>query len=213
MRFRAAPPLLLFGPELIRLFDPTAYPDQYGISPFTLKWGASDATFRGPVVCSRLPSSIKRRNAIGAHSGSYSIYRALSIAMGSLSPTHKPDYSLTEPPVEIPPNKAWFDKTKIVAFDPWGHLVPQVFKKEIEEGLDVRPSIAVTKAHIKLSELDESSRKGTLEIDGKVVFKSRPLLNPDGTESDADPGIEAFTSKAAVEPVWYLPGVAERFGM
>ncbi|KAF9646291.1 hypothetical protein BDM02DRAFT_3118871 [Thelephora ganbajun] len=191
----------------------TTYPDQYGISPFTLNWGASDATSRGPVVCSRLPSSIKRRNAIGAHSGSYSIYRALSIAMGSLSPTHKPDYSLTEPPVEIPPSKSWFDKSKIVAFDPWGHLVPQVFKKEIEEGLDVRPSIAVTKAHIKLSELDESSRKGNLVTDGKVILKSRPLLNPDGTESDADPGIEVFTSKAAVEPVWYLPGVAERFGI
>ena len=134
--------------------------------------------------------------------------------MGSLSPTHKPDYSLTEPPVEIPPNKAWFDISKIVSFDPWGHLVPQVFKKEIEElGLDVRPSIAVTKAHIKLSELDESARKGTLVIDGKVILKSRPLLNPDGTESDADPGIEVFASKAAVEPVWYLPGIAERFGM
>ena len=133
--------------------------------------------------------------------------------MGSLSPDHKPDYSLTEPPVDIPPNKAWFDKSKIVSFDPWGHLVPQVFKKVIEEPLDARPSIAVTKAHIKLSELDELSRKGELTVDGKVVLKSRPLLNPDNTESDADPGIEAFTSKAAVEPVWYLPGVAERFGM
>lgn len=134
--------------------------------------------------------------------------------MGSLSPTHKPDYSLTEPPVEIPPNEAWFDKTKIVSFDPWGHLVPQVFKKEIEElNLDVRPSIAVTKAHIKLSELDESARKGDLVTDGKIVLTSRPLHNPDGTESTAGPGIEVFTSKAAVEPVWYLPGVAERFGM
>ncbi|KAF9783355.1 GTP cyclohydrolase N terminal-domain-containing protein [Thelephora terrestris] len=192
----------------------TTYPDQYGINPYTLNWGAADVNLRGPVICSRLPSSIKRRNALGAHSGSYSIYRALSIAMGSLSPTHKPDYSLTEPPVEIPPNKAWSDVSKIVSFDPWGHLVPQVFKKEIEElGLDVRPSIAVTKAHIKLSELDESSRKGTLVIDDKVILKSRPLLNPDGTESDADPGIEVHTSKAAVEPVWYLPGVAERFGI
>ena len=54
---------------------------------------------------------------------------------------------------------------------------------------------------------------GSLVIDGKVVLKSRPLLNPDRTESSADPGIEVFTSKAAVEPVWYLPGVAERFGM
>ena len=134
--------------------------------------------------------------------------------MGSLSSTHKPDYSLTEPPVEIPPNTAWFNKSSIVAFDPWGHLVPQVFKKEVEEsGLDVRPTIAVTKAHIKLSELDESSRKGDLKIDGKIVIKSRPLLNPDGTENDADPGVEVLTSKAAVEPVWYLPGVAERFGM
>lgn len=192
----------------------TAYPDQYGISPQTLNWGASDPASRGPVVCSRLPSSIKRRNALGAHSGSYSIYRALSIAMGSLSPTHKPDYSLTEPPVEIPPNEQWFNKSQIVSFDPWGHLVPKVFKKEIEElGLDVRPSIAVTKAHIKLSELDESSRKGELETDGKIVLSSRPLLNPDGTTSTAGAGVEVEASKAAVEPVWYLPGVAERFGM
>jgi len=44
-------------------------------------------------------------------------------------------------------------------------------------------------------------------------MKSRPLLNPDGTESSADPGVELTVSKAAVEPVWYLPGVAERFGI
>lgn len=121
---------------------------------------------------------------------------------------------MTEPPVDIPPNKAWFDSSKIVSLDPWGHLVPQVFRKEIEElGLDIRPSIAVTKAHIKLSEIDEASRKGTIPIDEKIVLKSRPLLNADGTESTADPGVEIVSSKAAVEPVWYLPGVAERFGM
>ena len=82
-----------------------------------------------------------------------------------------------------------------------------------EKGLDIRPSIAVTKAHIKLSELDETARKGDIPIDGRIVLKSRPLHNPDGTESEADPGVELVTSKAAVEPVWYLPGVAERFGM
>jgi GTP cyclohydrolase N terminal len=134
--------------------------------------------------------------------------------MGTLSPTHKPDYSMTEPPVDIPPNAKWFDSGCIVSFDPWGHLVPQVFKKESGElGLDIRPSIAITKAHIKLSEIDETSRKGSIPIDGKIVLKSRPLLNPDGSESDADPGVEIVSSKAAVEPVWYLPGVAERFGM
>ena len=169
---------------------------------------------RGPIICSRLLSSIKQRNAIGAHSGSYSIYRALAVALGTLSPTHKPDYHLTEPPVDIPPQPSWFDPTKIVSFDPFGHLVPSVYREEMEDkGLDVRPSIAVTKAHIKLSEVDESARKGSLTIDGKVVLKSRPLLKPDGSISDADPGVELVVSKAAVEPVWYLPGVAERFGM
>lgn len=134
--------------------------------------------------------------------------------MGTLNPSHKPDYSKTEPPVPIPPQPSWHDPKKIVSFDPWGHLVPQVFKREIDElGLDIRPSIAVTKAHIKLSELDESARKGEINVDGRVVLRTRPLRNADGSVSDADPGIEMATSKAAVDPVWYLPGVAERFGM
>ncbi|KAI0769929.1 GTP cyclohydrolase N terminal-domain-containing protein [Fomes fomentarius] len=191
----------------------TTYPDSHGIKPYPLQWGASDPAVRGPIVCSRLPSSIKQRNALGAHSGSYSIYRALAIAMGTLDPTHKPDYSKTEPAVPIPPQPSWSDPTKIVSFDPWGHLVQQVFKREFDEGLDVRPSIAVTKAHMKLTEIDEVARKGDLQIDGKILLKSRPLHNADGTESTADPGVEISISKAAVEPVWYLPGVAERFGI
>lgn len=134
--------------------------------------------------------------------------------MGTLNPLHKPDYSHTEPAVPIPPQPSWSDPTKIVSFDPYGHLVPQVFRHEIEElGLDVRPSIAVTKAHMKLSEIDETARRGELTVDGKILLKSNPLHNADGTESAADPGVEISVSKAAVEPVWYLPGVAERFGM
>ncbi|RDX50373.1 hypothetical protein OH76DRAFT_1402846 [Lentinus brumalis] len=192
----------------------TTYPDSHGIKPYPLQWGASDPAIRGPVICSRLPTSIKQRNAIGAHSGSYSIYRALAIAMGTLDPSHKPDYSKTEPAVPIPPQPSWSDPSKIVSFDPWGHLVPQVYRRELEElGLDVRPSIAVTRAHMKLSEIDETARKGELTIDGKILLKSRPLVNADGTESTADPGVEIAISKAAVEPVWYLPGVAERFGI
>ncbi|PPQ70151.1 hypothetical protein CVT26_014444, partial [Gymnopilus dilepis] len=165
----------------------------------------------------RLPSSIKHRNALGAHSGSYSIYRALSIALGALSPQHKPDYAKTEPPVEIKPQEAWFERGKIVSFDPWGHLVPSVFKREIEElGLDVRPSIAVTKAHLKMSELDDAARRGDLVVDGTLVMKSPPARNVDGSvdvDGGRDPGVEVAVSKAAVEPVWWLPGVAERFGI
>lgn len=191
----------------------TTYPDQTGIKPFPLTWGAKDPGTRGPVIPSRLPSSIKQRNAIGAHSGSYSIYRALAVALGTLSPTHKPSFEMTEPAVDIPPQPSWFDPKKIVSFDPLGHLAPQLFSKEIKDGLDIRPSIAVTKAHIKLSEIDVSATRGDLVVDGKIVLKSRQGINEDGTPSTEDPGVELKVSKAAVEPVWYLPGVAERFGI
>lgn len=49
-----------------------------------MNWGAADPDERGPIVVSRLPSSFKIRNAIGAYSGSYSIYRGLAVAMGDL---------------------------------------------------------------------------------------------------------------------------------
>jgi len=121
---------------------------------------------------------------------------------------------MTEPPLAIPYQPSWSDPKKIVSLDPFGHVVSDAFKQQIDEhGLDVRPSIAVTKAHIKLSEIDESSRKGEITIDGKVVLKSPSLKNADGSVNPADPGVELNVNKAAVEPVWYLPGVAERFGI
>ncbi|KIY63433.1 hypothetical protein CYLTODRAFT_136922 [Cylindrobasidium torrendii FP15055 ss-10] len=186
----------------------TTYPDQHGIKPHQMVWGAPDAATRGAIICSRLPGSIKVRNALGAHSGSYSIYRALSIAMGSLSPSHKPDYNMTDPPIEIPFSTQW---KNVVSFDPWGHLVPSVFRSDLDAGLDARPSIAITRAHIKLSEIDESHRRGDIVVDGTVVHKSRPLKDENGNEVDYDPGVEISVGKAAIEPVWYLPGVAERF--
>ena len=130
--------------------------------------------------------------------------------MSALSPTHKPDYSNTEPPVSIPPNPAWFDRTKIVSFDPWGHLVPTVFRDETQEGRDIRPSITVTKAHLKISELDDAARRGDLEVDSMVVLRSHVECRSTSAE---EPGVEVNVSKVAMEPVWYLPGVAERFGM
>lgn len=51
---------------------------------------------------------------------------------------------------------------------------------------------------MKLPELEESVRSGRLIPDGKVC------LNAFG---------ELSVTKFAVEPVWYLPGVAERFNI
>jgi hypothetical protein len=128
----------------------TTYPKQNGIHPLPLDWGAPDAARRGPVVVSRSSSTIRRRNAIGAHGGSYSIYFALALASKQLNANHRPDFTNTEPAVNIGPFPQWSDKKKIVAMDPWGHLAPWLFADTIEkENVDIRPTIAITKAHMK----------------------------------------------------------------
>lgn len=170
----------------------TTYPDQVGIKPIPLKWGAPNPEERGPILASRGGINLKKRNAIGAYSGSYSIYHALSLASGQLTSTHRPDYTNTEPPVKFGPHPQWTDGEKIVSLDPFGHQVQTVYKSYLDEGLDLRPTIAITKAHMRVPELG----KGTFKVDGQVV------VSEDG---------ELVVSKAAVEPVWYLPGVASRF--
>lgn len=177
----------------------TTYPKQIGIKPFPMKWGASEPKERGPIVVSRYASTIRRRNALGAHGGSYSIYYALAVASKELKADYRPDFTNTEPTASLGPFPSWGDPKKIVAMDPWGHLAPWLFKDIIEkDDIDIRPTIAITKAHMKLPELEESVRSGRLVPDGKIC------VNDQG---------ELAVTKFAVEPVWYLPGVAERFGI
>ena len=51
---------------------------------------------------------------------------------------------------------------------------------------------------MQLAEIEASVKSGSLKIDGKVV------LNDQG---------QLMVTKGAVEPVWYLPGIAPRFGV
>ncbi|KFY64501.1 hypothetical protein V496_03229 [Pseudogymnoascus sp. VKM F-4515 (FW-2607)] len=177
----------------------TTYPGQSGINPLPMDWGHKDPQTRGPVVVSRSQSTIRRRNAIGAHGGSYSIYYALAVASKEIELDHKPDFTNTEPASNIGPFPQWADKEKIVSLDPLGHLAPWLFKNTMDsENIDIRPTIAITKARMNLPELEASVREGRLVPDGKVC------LNDLG---------ELAVTKFAVEPVWYLPGVAKRFGI
>jgi len=137
------------------------------------------------------------RNAIGTHSGSYAIYRALAIATGSLQSMHKPDLTNTAPTVGIGPYPSWFESDKIVSLDPWGAVVADVYKDHLGKGYDIRPTIAVTKAHIHMPEITDAVVKGRLKPDGEIV---------------SEEGICSVT-KVAIEPVWYLPGVAKRCGI
>ncbi|KAJ3321071.1 Uracil-regulated protein 1 [Boothiomyces sp. JEL0866] len=176
----------------------TTYPGNSKVNPIPLNWGAEDAASRGPIVASRHPQSLPLRNAIGAHGGAYSIYRALAVAMGQLDANHKPNLVNTEPVFHVPPNKSWFDPMKIVSMDPWGHLVQEAFADKLKQGLDLRPTIALTKAHMQLAEIESMVKDGSLKIDGKIVLDKKGQL---------------MVTKGAVEPVWYLPGIAKRFGV
>ncbi|KAL8923412.1 MAG: hypothetical protein Q9172_003161 [Xanthocarpia lactea] len=177
----------------------TTYPGQSGIDPIAMNWGYHDQLKRGPVVVSRSQSTIRRRNAIGAHGGSYSVYYALAVASKNLDVDHRPDFTNSEPAVNLGPFPQWADAKKIVSLDPLGHLSPWLFDSMIRnENIHIRPTIAITKAHMKLPELEQSVRAGRLKPDGKIC------LNDTG---------ELAVTKFAVEPVWFLPGIAERFGI
>lgn len=164
-----------------------------GVGALKIRWDAPTATERGPVIGTT--TSRANRNVIGTHSGSYSVYRALAVAAGALSREHKADLTNTAPTDVIGPYPQWSEPGKIVSLDPWGAMVAEVFAGELAAGHDMRPTIAVTKAHVLLPEVVEAVQKGRLVPDGRMLL-------PSGA---------ALVTKAAIEPVWYLPGVARRF--
>ena len=159
-----------------------------------IHWGAPTALERGPLIASPEQG---HRNVIGAHAGSYALYRALAIASGKLSPMHIPDLTDTAPAERVGPHPQWFDPARIVSFDPWGHLVAEAFAARLAEGWDIRPTIAITKAHVTIPEIQAAIAAGRLKPDSTILQASGA----------------ARVTKIAIEPVWHLPGVAQRFGI
>jgi GTP cyclohydrolase II len=173
----------------------TSHP-RSGVKPaHAIAWGAAGAKQRGPLIGS--VANPGERNVIGAHSGAYSLYRALAIAAGQLDPIHRPDFTDTTPTSAIGPHPQWADPMRIVSLDPHGHRVTEDFAELIAEGVDIRPTTAVTKARIHMPELKDALARGRLRPDNRVLSAAG----------------EASVTKAAIEPVWWLPGIAERFGV
>ncbi|MBO0738058.1 MAG: GTP cyclohydrolase II [Alphaproteobacteria bacterium] len=179
-------------PRHIRL---TSHPGMAGQGAIPLHWGAPSPAERGPLVAS--PAEPRYRNALGSYSGSYALYRALAVATRALARDHRPDLTDTAPTNLIAPNPLWADPAKIVSLDPWGHLVGEVFGEHIRAGVDTRPTIAITRAQIATPELRPLLADGTLRPDGVVLLANG----------------EIRVTKAAIDPVWHLPGVAARFGV
>ena len=170
----------------------TSHPVE-GCDLLPIEWGNADPRVRGPIIGST--SNRSQRNVIGTHSGSYGVYRALAVAAGALLRGHKPDLTNTMPTDPVGPYPSWGDPYSIVSMDPFGAIVADVFREEIAKGYDIRPTIAVTKAHIDMPEVHRAMAAGRLKADGNILL---------------DNG-SAVVTKAAIEPVWWLPGVAKRF--
>lgn len=179
------------GPKHIVL---TSHP-RSGQEPVPIRWSASDPHDRGPIIGTLTEPG--QRNVIGAHSGSYALYRALAIASGSLDPLHRADLTDTAPAAAIGPHPQWSEADKIVSLDPFGHLAGEIFQDRISNGSDIRPTIAITRARLTIPEIGDALASGALKPDGKILLDSG----------------EVSCIKAAIEPVWYLPGVAKRCGI
>jgi GTP cyclohydrolase II len=119
------------------------------------------------------------------------------VATRALARDHRPDLTDTSPVVVVPSRPQWADPTKIVSLDPYGHLVGEAFADAIAQGIDARPTIAITRAHINLPEILPRFRNSGLKPDGRVLLESG----------------EIRVTKAAIDPVWHLPGMARRFGL
>ncbi len=176
----------------IRLTSHAGHP---GATAPPIVWGAATAAARGPIVGTTTDRA--RRNVIGSHSGSYGVYRALAVAAGNLPKGHRADLTNTAPTDLIGPHPQWGNPASIVSIDPWGAAVTDVFADWIAQGYDLRPTIAVTQAHIHLPEVRQAIAFQRLTADGRVLLE-------DGS---------AVVTKVAIEPVWWLPGVAARFGV
>lgn len=173
----------------------TSHPTRFGPKPIPIHWGAADPLHRGPIVGSL--TNPAHRNVIGSHSGAYGVYRALAVASGKLQSTHRADLTNTAPAEKIGPHPAWADPDRIVSLDPFGALIGELYSEFYAQGYDIRPTIAITKAHINLPELGDAIAKGRLSVDGRILKANGDLV----------------VTKAAIEPVWHLPGIARRLNV
>ncbi len=164
-------------------------------SPVATRWGAATAAERGPVIATMLNPS--HRTAFGMYAGGYAMYRGLAVAMGAARAHHVPDLTGTEPSDRLGPHPQWQNDKQIVSLDPWGHMVGDVFNDYIASGYAILPTIAVTRGHIDPPEVRAAIAAGRLLCDGDVITPSGSVR----------------VMKAAIDPVWYLPGIAERFGV
>lgn len=76
-------------------------------------------------------------------------------------------------------------------------MLSEIYTSFYQQGYEIRPTIAVTKSHINLQEIQDAIAHKRVLIDGKIVKAGGNLA----------------VTKIAIDPVWYLPGIANRIGV
>ena len=173
----------------------TSHPGGHGPKPIPVTWGAADPAVRGPLVATVTHRA--HRNVIGTHSGSYAVYRALAVAAGALNPL-----------TQARPHQHGADRP--------GRAVPAVGRSRedrlagpVGRGRQRRVS-PLLRRRATTSARPSPSPRPTFACPRSPTRSRAGRLQPDGTVLRA--GGDVSVTKAAIEPVWYLPGVAQRFG-
>ena len=160
-----------------------------------ITWGEMDPKKRGPVIGTTQADQWEHRNVIGTHRGAYAgVFKGIAVAQERLDANHQADLEHTHPMVPIGPHPSW---ARVAFLDPHGANAATDHADLREQGIDVEPSIAITRAVLNMPNMQEAVKAGRLTPDGKILKK--------------DGSLEVV--KAAIDPVWHLPSVAKRLGV
>ena len=169
----------------------TSHPVPGAKHEFPIVWGAPTARERGPIIGT--VSRPQARNVIGTHGGSYAVYRALAVSSGALDPIRRPDLTNTYPAATIGP----FGHGSIRSAS-FRSIRGDIWSRKTSAARSPKASIFVRASRLP-------ARGSTCP---KCRRQSRPgRLVPDGQFVHANGSVSVV--KIAIDPVWYLPGIAE----
>ena len=181
-------------PDHIRL---TSHPDPEAKARFPIQWGAATPRERGPVI-----GTVSKPGAAQRDRQPRRLLCALSRARGvgrraRPDPAAGPDQHLPDrdhravPAMDRSPERS----SRSIRGDIWS---PRTFKTEIAEGLDIRPSIAITKARLDLIEMRDALAAGRLKADGHADPCERQPLG--GQDRDRSGLVSAGHRRSASAP-------------
>ena len=139
------------------------------------------------------------RNVIGAHGGSYALYRALAVSSGALDPIRRPDLTNTHPGRDDRP-------------------VPAMVASRARSSRSIPGAIWSRRISARRSPRASTSARRIADHQGAA----RPARDPRRDRGRPAQGrrrrsctrtASVSVTKIAIDPVWYLPGIAERFGV